>query len=424
MSATQFEYSKAAEKRIELLSSINIAGKTYRADALPAGFRVNTETGIATAPGVTGRRLCLGEFTCHPRCIEAYNGDWVLLVPIGDMHYAWGGRGHAGNQMWQFRSRDKGLTWDGPTQSWETPYASHGAILLRPDGGKRIYCFGTEPHPDFHDAVENAGIGMRYSDDDAHTWSALQMIRPENDPGYLGMAAMRPCETPSGAWLVGAHSDAGRIDTGELKKIITRQYLLRTTDRGAHWQLLPGERDSGWQCPGTERMDEGRPIMLSDGRVLLMARTPEGHLWQSFSCDEGATWSEFEPTSLRHLDAPPMLFHLGSSSSLIAFTHNKPRPEGGGAHLFAHESRTELWCSLSHDNSKTWSEPRLVAVNACEPAIMTGWDGFTPMVSYADIMVEGDRLELFIDHQMRHVVNLTFSIEELDRFPTRAELQG
>ena len=52
-----------------------------------------------------------------------------------------------------------------------------------------------------------------------------------------------------------------------------------------------------------------------------MARTPEGHLWQARSSDDGRTWSYPEPTPLIHPDAPPMLFKLSDGAPLAAFRH-------------------------------------------------------------------------------------------------------
>ena len=134
---------------------------------------------------------------------------------------------------------------------------------------------------------ENAPIGYRWSDYDGHTWSGVRLIEPDNDPDFNGMSVMRMCETEAGSWLIGSHE----ADWSH-RPLQTRQYVLRSEDEGASWQLLPKARGGGWFADGFGRLDEGRPIDLGGGKVLLMVRSPEGHLWQARSMDDGRTWSQ------------------------------------------------------------------------------------------------------------------------------------
>ncbi|HWB54279.1 MAG TPA: sialidase family protein, partial [Tepidisphaeraceae bacterium] len=228
-----------------------------------------------------------------------------------------------------------------------------------------------------------------------------------------GMSAMRMCETRSGTWLIGSHASHWDGD-----RPITQQFLLRSEDQGKKWTLIPGDWPNGWQVRAHQRMDEGRPINLSDDRILLMARTPTGKLWAFESADDGKTWSDPRATPLAHPDAPPMLFHLQDGKTLIAFHHNR-----SAIGTWGHLHRTELWFSISRDDARTWEEPRFVLANACKAATLTGWGGSTPMVSYCDLLVDGDRLHLFVDHQMRQVLYVPFTEADLARFPTASDLK-
>jgi len=58
------------------------------------------------------------------------------------------------------------------------------------------------------------------------------------------------------------------------------------------WTIAPGPHSGGSFVKAFNRMDQGRPINLGGGRVLLMSRTREGHLCVSWSNDDGKTWSE------------------------------------------------------------------------------------------------------------------------------------
>ena len=87
-----------------------------------------------------------------------------------------------------------------------------------------------------------------------------------------------------------------------------------------------------------------------------MARSPEGHLWQARSLDDGRTWSYPAPTPLVHPDAPPMLFKLSDGATLAAFHHNRHHDldytglSGTKPELMA--DRSELWVSLSGDGGR------------------------------------------------------------------------
>jgi hypothetical protein len=86
------------------------------------------------------------------------------------------------------------------------------------------------------------------------------------------------CETDKGTWILGSHA----ADWSS-KPLTTRQYLLRSEDKGETWMLLPGNRPNGWFAPEYGRIDEGRPISLGGDEVYFMGRTPTGRIWESRS---------------------------------------------------------------------------------------------------------------------------------------------
>jgi hypothetical protein len=281
--------------------------------------------------------------------------------------------------------------------------------------------FGTQPLwvAFGRDSRENAPIGYRYSDDDGEHWSEVHLIRPHNDPEFRGMSVMRMCETQKGTWLLGSHEG-----DWSYKPLITCQYILRSEDQGATWEVVPGARHGGWRLTSHGRMDEGRPIALADGRVLLMLRTPEGHLWQSWSEDDGITWTDPIPSSLIHPDAPPMLFTLGDGKTLIAFHHNRFHDTNynglSGGKLEIMQDRAEIWFSTSTNGGETWSEPRFLFTNAAEPDLDTPFRNY--QCSYMDAVVRDGTLHLFVPHRWQQVLHLTVSESALARMPTAGEL--
>ena len=155
-------------------------------------------------------------------------------------------------------------------------------------------------------------------------------------------------------------------------------------------------------------MDEGTLLNLGGGNVLLAARTAEGHVWESRSRDDGRTFGDPKPTALVHPDAPPMIFHLGDGKTLIALIHNRYDP---GRPHFDKSARNELWCSVSKDEGRTWSEPRFVFAGATP-------GGHIHSCSYVDMFADGSRLHLFLGQDGRQLLYLHFDESDLAGFPT------
>jgi hypothetical protein len=344
-------------------------------------------------------------------------GDYLVVFPEGQMYSA---SPKKVNDLMVCRSGDKGKTWTQPAVAFRINYSQHGFVPLIPRGTKRLYAFGTQPIPGrwvLHKGlVENAPIGFRWSDDDGRTWSDVQIIDPVNDPTFTGMSVMRMCETDAGTWLIGSHEGDWSV-----KPLRTRQYILRSEDKGKTWTLIPEKRPNGWFVEGFDRMDEGRLISLGGGKVMMMSRTPQGHLFIARSEDDGKTWSRPKPTPLVHPDAPPMLFHLSDGKTLAAFHHNRAsKYDTLSEHAEMQKDRAEIWVATSADEGQTWSEPRFLFVNALAPTLPNAW--FNYQCSYLDLVVDEGVLHLFVPHRWKRVLHLTLRESDLAKLPTRAEL--
>jgi N-acetylneuraminic acid mutarotase len=408
---------------LRLADTIVLNGMPVATAAPPRGLVLRPALGLLCAAAVDGQivhRARQGS-VFETRATITPAGDYLLMFPEGQ-HYG-GAKGRKVNTLLAYRSSDHGRTWCGPTDPFHIDYSQHGFIPLIPHGSRRIYAFGTQPIPGSYDwqhgLHENAPIGFRWSDDDGRTWSAVKLIRPLNDPEFKGMSVMRMCETPSGAWLLGAHDGDWSV-----KPLRTRQYLLRSEDRGQTWTLLPGPRPNGWFAAGFDRMDEGRPIALGGAKVLLMSRTPQGHLFTAWSADDGRTWSAPAASALLHPDAPPMLFHLSDGKTLLALYHNRHAATtyaGLTVKMEGMKDRSEIWAATSTDDGHTWSEPRFLLANAAAPDLANAWYNY--QCSYMDALVDDHVLHLFMPHRWQQVLHLTLREADLERLPTRAEIQ-
>jgi hypothetical protein len=414
---------RAIDTTDSITDTVQIASQNFAIGSIPKPLEVRTNEGVATFPWVQAtiihkaRNRKGGMF--ETRATVTPNGDYLLMFPDGG-HY--GQSVSKTNDMLAYRSKDKGKTWTGPTIAFDIDYNQHGFIPFIPSGSKRMYAFGTQPMWSMYNAVENrenAPIGYRYSDDDGLHWSEVRFIRPKNDSGFKGMSVMRMTETDKGTWLLGTHEADWTY-----KPLLTRQYILRSDDQGKSWTLLPGKRHAGWFVKGFDRMDEGRPINIGNDKVFLMLRTPEGHLWSSTSVDDGKTWADPAPTPLIHPDAPPMLFKLSDNKTLIAFHHNRHHDFNysglSGAKREIMKDRSELWFSLSTDDGKSWSEPRLFLINALSEGFESPFRNY--QCSYMDMFVDNGELHCFIPHRWQRALYVHFKESDLNKFPTQKEL--
>lgn len=405
---------------------IRLAGIDIPTDKPPAGLTTHADVGLLGTIYLRGQVVHRTADPSIPlyetRATITPGGDFLLMFPDGG-HY---GRAERKiNKMLAYRSSDRGRTWQGPIVAFDIDYNQHGFIPFIPRGSTRLYAFGTQPIWDLYSRErglhENAPIGYRYSDDDGHTWSEARIIRPENDPDFRGMSVMRMCETDSGAWLLGSHEG-----DWSYRPLMTRQYILRSPDQGKTWTVAPYPRHGGWCVPAFNRMDEGRPINLGGGKVLLMTRTPEGHLWFLRSDDDGVTWSDPQPTPLVHPDAPPMLFHLSDGKTLAAFHHNRHNDFDytglSGTKAEQMKDRSEIWLSLSQDEGRTWSEPRFLFANALAEYFDSPFRNY--QCSYMDAFVDGEILHLFVPHRWRQVLHLQIDESAFKRLPTVNELKA
>lgn len=406
----------------QMAERVIVQDKYITSKNMPQGYKFDRELGLVINNKIHGKVIHrnYNGGLYETRAVKSPNGDYLLMFPDGG-HYGSAGQSHKKiNNMVAYRSKDMGNTWEGPTVAFDIDYNQHGFIPFIPKGTNRLYAFGTQPIRYSYNAEgglqENSPIGYRYSDDDGHSWSEVRLIRPENDPDFLGMSVMRMCETDNGTWLLGSHEA-----DWSYKPLLTRQYILRSDDKGKTWEVVPGKRHGGWHASCYGRMDEGRPINVGNGEIFFMTRTPEGHLWGSRSVDDGKTWSEFEPTSLVHPDAPPMLFKLSNGKTLIAFHHNISRMKTADLTIGSqHLDRSELWFSLSEDGGRTWSDSKFLLANAFKPALEGPWKDYN--TSYCDMFVDEGKIHLLMPHRWSRALYLTIEENELETFSTKKEL--
>ena len=125
-----------------------------------------------------------------------------------------------------------------------------------------------------------------------------------------------------------------------------------STDDGKTWQRtrfldIPGQGDHAGAIEGTVEQ-------LKDGRLWMLIRSYHGHFYESYSSDDGLTWSDIKASAIRSTGSPGKLQRLASGR--LALLWNAIPTEG-------FVRREELSFSLSEDDGKTWSPARVIARN-------------------------------------------------------------
>jgi hypothetical protein len=419
----------------EPASTVSIGGKDISVSSLPGGLVARPQVGLVMHRTVAAQSVASARPPRNQlleiRGTVTPAGDYLMMYPDGSHYGADRGIYRKHNELLAWRSKDKGQTWQGPTLPFDIDYNQHGFVPLIPRGSKRIYAFGTQPvwgqFTYANGQGENAPIGYRYSDDDGYTWSEVRLIRPKNDPEFRGMSVIHMTETDAGTWLLGSH-EAQK----DYKPWITREYILRSEDQGESWEVVPGPRHGGWSAPGG-RMDEIRPINLGGGKVLALARTVAGHLWEIRSDDDGKTWTKPKPTPLIHPSAPAMLFMLSDGKTLAAFHHNRDHsPHDYGDIEFMDPKqmadRSEIWIAFSTDGGKTWSDPRFLLASALAAPAYDPNNPWGPwryyQCSYLDMFTDGAMVHMFVPFRWQRAVHLSIPESDLKNLPTKRELFG
>jgi hypothetical protein len=227
-------------------------------------------------------------------------------------------------------SSDRGKTWSRAEVLQDTRRKSDfdPAFIL---DGHRVWFFYSvgrwNRYPSVRDEKNEVGVESfklyhRYTDDSGRTWSQPQMVIEK-----LG---------------IGCRSNGIKLSTGELL-LPLHGYLsgiasvLKSVDGGKTWNRF-GEIKTATVA------HEPSIAELPSGDIMMVLRTGDGVMWQTFSRDKGETWLPSEKTDIIAARTSHNLLRLADGR--IVLTHNA-----------AKVVRTPLTTRLSSDGGKTWGEP-------------------------------------------------------------------
>ncbi len=284
---------------------------------------------------------------------EARTANMIIglaQTPGGRLWGCWVGNGDNPNGYFLLAtSDDGGTTWStprvviDPTDPPDTPQrrALVGNLWTDPTG--RLWLFFDQSLGSFDGRAGDWAIRCDNPDADQPLWTepvriadGCTLCKPTvlSNGDWLLPVSLWPRELIKPAILKECHQDLDRIRMAN---------VFVSTDAGRTWS-----RRGGVAFPETA-FDEHMIVELRDGRLWMLARTKYG-LGESYSADQGRTWSEPRPSKIQNASARFFIRRLRSGRLLLV--KNGPVTERTG--------RSQMSAFLSDDDGATWSRRLLL----------------------------------------------------------------
>lgn len=281
-------------------------------------------------------------------------GNMIIGIdrtPQGRLWSCWVGNGDNPNGFFMLAtSDDGGATWSKPRlviDPTDPPNAPQRRALvgnLWTDPLGRLWLFFDQSLGYFDGRCGDWYIRCDNPDADEPTWTAPVRFAD-------GCTLCKPTVLKNGDWLLPVSLwTRDRIAPESLKEahqeldVIRMANVFASTDQGKTWT-----RRGGVAFPETQ-FDEHMLVEKNDGRLWMLARTKQG-LHESYSHDQGKTWSLPRESSIKNLSARFFIRRLQSGKLLLV--------KNGPVDVRL-PRRSNLCAYLSSDDGETWSKPLLL----------------------------------------------------------------
>ena len=281
----------------------------------------------------------------NPRNSE---GD-VIELANGDLLLAWsdfygGGSDDSAARISAMRSSDGGHSWSRRYTLQENVGTENvmSVSFLRSRSGDILFFYGVK------NSSKDLKFYVRRSDDDGESFHKPVCVT--SDAGYHVMNNARVIQLPSGR-ILAPMSVTSQVWTSDESFVNVVYY---SDDDGRTWHRSKGVV----KAPKRGAMEPGL-VRLRDGRILQIIRTQMGEIWQSFSEDDGETWTESEPMGVKAPEAPATIVRIPSTGDLLLVWN----PEIDPSHHH-YGKRCPLSTAISRDEGRTWENVRILEDDA------------------------------------------------------------
>ena len=243
------------------------------------------------------------EFIYETAPFPSAHASTIVESRQGSLIAAWfGGTAERDPDVGIWMARYEGGQWTTPVevvngvQSPALRYPTWNPVLFQPASGPLMLFYKVGPSPSTWWGMVTTSI------DDGRTWS-----RPARLPdGVIGPVKNKPVQLANGDILSGSSSehDGWRV------------HMERSTDNGRTWRVTPPLND-GKQIPAIQ------PSILThaDGRLQALGRTRSGRVFETWSTDNGQTWTPLALTALPNSSTGTDAVTLRDGRQLLVYNH-------------------------------------------------------------------------------------------------------
>ncbi len=240
------------------------------------------------------------------------NGDllWISTEPEAP---------YLSKSMWSLsriamrRSADGGKSWSSghilQRGSKEYSVMSFGLRTLR--SGKVLHVFARSGGYDYETGTPEKSLRelfFHYSADGAKTWSSAQKL----DTGERYHGDVLSFEQLRNGRIVYPFCFLTNVKSQFAVSVMFSDDEGKTWTRSASVLTTGG---GGFESGASEPT----VVELSDGKLWMLIRAQTGHLWESFSTDNGKTWTKATETTLPSSNAPATALRLRSGEIAVAW---------------------------------------------------------------------------------------------------------
>lgn len=327
------------------------------------------QTVLALSPSEGNPRNSEGDF------IRLRDGKLLFVYT----RFSGGGSDHDAADLVSRTSNDNGKTWsdrDAVVVPNEGGWNVMSVSLLRL-ADDRIALFYIQKN-----SLSDCRPVVRFSSDEANTWSPPTDIIPDSQIGYYVLNNDRVIQLQNGRLIVPvALHNRPDWKQPDWKGEITC-YL--SDDSGATWRRSKTMQQASDAAGGRVSAQEPGVVELNDGQVLMWVRTTSGFQYQSYSSDGGETWSAFEPTNIASPNSPATIERIPSTGDLLLVWNDHEQLPVNERKL-----RTPYAVAISKDEGKTWRHKKILFDDP------HGWYCYTALqVTETDVLLghcAGDR---------------------------------
>jgi alpha-L-rhamnosidase len=304
------------------------------------------------------KAIIVDEFIFDKASFPESHAATIAETPKGLITAWFGGTKERNPDVGIWVSRQVNDKWTAPVEvangivSDSVRYACWNPVLYQVPGGDLLLFYKTGPN------VAGWKGWMKTSADGGITWSAPQAL-PQ---GFLGPIKNKPVLLNDGTLLCPSSTEQGGW----------KVHFEATKDNGKTWNMIGPINDG-------KTSNAIQPSILSygNGKLQILCRSKERVIEQSWSEDNGRTWSPLTATSLPNNNSGTDAVTLSDGRQLLVYNHVKT-PEGASK-----GARTPLNVAISKDGTSWYAA--LVLEDSpigqySYPSVMQSADGYVHIV--------------------------------------------